>query len=193
MFTCFSGEGHFFVTQEPCVAEVRYSNVQGVIKKNVAGLQVAVNEFGLLLVQVLHSLGYFQGPAHSLLQGWKWHHPLPAPVPRPMEPLLQRGAEVLGDHPRVLWRLDARAHELKHEPVALARQRFEFLGEVNDAVFICTEKFLRYALHSDLKSTPCSPVNLCGASFPNFFFQFNLCITKFTYNDNYYLDLRNNA
>jgi len=184
VFTCFSSEGHFFLTQEPCVAKIRDSNVHGVIKKYVAGLQVTVNEFGLLLVQVLHGLGYFQGPAHSLLQGWKWHGPLPVPVPGPMEPLLQRGAEVLGDHPRALGRLDARSHELKHEPVALPRQRFEFLGKVNDAVFVCTEKVLRYAFHCDLKSTPRSSVNLCGASFPNFLFQFNLSITKFTYNHN---------
>lgn len=100
--------------------------MHGIIQKNVAGLQVTVNKFGLLLVQILHGLGYFKGPNDSVFERWKWHHSLPAPGPGPVQPLLQCGAEMLRDHPRAPGRVDARAHEMKHKPVTLG-ERFEFL------------------------------------------------------------------
>lgn len=126
VFTCFSSESHFLITQEPRMTKIRDSNMHGIIKKNVARLQVTVNELGLLLVQILHGLGYFKGPNDSVFERWKWHHSLPAPGPGPVQPLLQCGAEMLRDHPRAPGRVDARAHEMKHKPVTLG-ERFEFL------------------------------------------------------------------
>lgn len=182
VFTCFSSESHFLITQEPRMTKIRDSNMHGIIKKNVARLQVTVNELGLLLVQILHGLGYFKGPNDSVFEEWKWHHSLSEPGPGPVQPLLQRGAEMFCDHPRASGRVNARAHELKHEPVALPRQRFELLGEVCDTVLVSAEKFFGYALHCHFKSTPFSSVNFCGAALPDFLFQLNLCMEKFRHN-----------
>ncbi|WVZ21646.1 hypothetical protein V8G54_008968, partial [Vigna mungo] len=82
--SCFSGEGHLVIVQEPRVTKIRHSHMQRIVQEDVAGLQVTMNDLGLLFVEVLHGLGYFQGPHHPLFEGREWRCSVFGPFPRPM-------------------------------------------------------------------------------------------------------------
>lgn len=167
---CFTGEGHFVVSQEAGVTKIGDSDVEGIVQEDVAGLEVTVDHLGLLFVEILHGLGDLQSLGHPMFQGRKWDYSVGAPLARAVEPVLEGGPQMLGHHPRAVGRVQARPHQLEHEPVPLPRQGLYLLSEEYDAVGVGAEKFSRYALHRHIISPPRCPVYLRRASLPYLLF-----------------------
>ncbi|KAF7830429.1 Protein BIG GRAIN 1-like A [Senna tora] len=75
------------------MTKIRDSHVEGIVQEDVAGLEVTVNDLGLLFVQILHSLGYLQTLAHPVFQSRKWDRSVWASLARPVKPILEGGAQ----------------------------------------------------------------------------------------------------
>lgn len=91
-----------------------------------------------------------------------------------MEPISEGGVEELCNNPSTVGRVEARAHELEQEGVALPGEGVELLREEGGAAGVGVEELRGHALHRHVGAPPCGPVNVGGAPSADLLFQFDL-------------------